>query len=409
MNNYEFDKRKLFYIIVMALLAVVLLALVVIAGFTSGRHIDPPAESAASDVASSDSVSEQGSTPDDPAVSEDEPVTQDVSDTSSVAEESLNSEPVSEPVSEESSQTSAEESSEASKEESSEESIEVSEESSVPDFDPYKIKTSGVSANGKSFPKNAADNTTAGFVAIYNVTKGEFIYTKNATEKAYPASMTKLITAMLAEKYLDKNETIVVGKEIELVKPHSSLAYLYNGEKLPLETVLDAMLLPSGNDAAYVLAVNVGRKILGNNKAPLAACLDAFCEEANRFVQSIGCKHTHITCPDGYHDDAHYSTAGDFALISAEVVKNYPLVKKVCAKKHAKDDYKLEWDNTNNMLDYSYVNGLKTGCTNEAGYCIALSAYAENTDIVVIIMNCSSTSTRTSDAKTLLSCAFGWY
>ena len=61
------------------------------------------------------------------------------------------------------------------------------------------------------------------------------------------------------------------------------------------------------------------------------------------------------------------------------------------------------------MLDYSYVNGLKTGCTNEAGYCIALSAYAENTDIVVIIMNCISTSTRTSDAKTLLSCAFGWY
>ncbi|MBQ6043789.1 MAG: D-alanyl-D-alanine carboxypeptidase [Clostridia bacterium] len=405
MNNKEFDKRKLFYIIVMAILAVVLLVLVVIAGFTSGRHIDSMSEPDVSAVSKDGSVPEQESGSDISDVSQDESGAGEISDISQEPVESQVSEPLSEPVSEESSQISAEESREESKEESSE----ASEEPSVPDFDPYNIKTSGVSANGKTFPKNAADNTTAGFVAIYNVTKGEFIYTKNATDKAYPASMTKLITAMLAEKYLDKSEDIVVGKEIELVKAHSSLAYLYNGEKLPLETVMDAMLLPSGNDAAYVLGVNVGRKILGSSKAPLQACLDAFCEEANRFVQSIGCKHTHITCPDGYHDDAHYSTAGDFALISAEVVKNYPLVKKVCAKKHAKDGYKLEWDNTNNMLDYSYVNGLKTGCTNEAGYCISLSAHAENNDIVIIIMNCSNTSTRTSDAKTLLSCAFGWY
>ena len=222
--------------------------------------------------------------------------------------------------------------------------------------------------------------------------------------------MTKLVTAMLAEKYLPKDGKIIVGKEIEMVKPHSSLAYLYVGEDLPLETVLDAMLLPSGNDAAYVVGVNIGRKLLGVEDASLEDCLAAFCDEANRFVKKLGCKHTNIACPDGFHDPDHYTTAGDYAIISAEVVKNYPLVAKVCAKKRVKDGYKLEWSNTNNLLsEYSYVTGLKTGSTNEAGYCIAISAHAEGCDIVIIIMNCKTASNRTSDAKVLLNSAFGWY
>ncbi len=403
MNENVYTQKKLLYIIIMTILAVVLLVLAAVAGFTSGNgpELSQPTSSDGSEISS---VSEEGLLS-DPELSSDEDDPSLPSEGSSVPDTSSVSEPYPAESSEPVSEISAEES-------SSEISEEPSEETSgqgIPEWKPYTVKTTGKAANGKAFPSAKADSVSAEYVAVYNVTKGEFIYVKNGGAKAYPASMTKLITAMLAEKYLDKDEEIVVGKEIELVKPHSSLAYLYVNEKLPLETVLDAMLLPSGNDAAYVVGVNVGRKLLGDPNASLEACLEAFCKEANRFVSALGCKHTHITCPDGFHDDAHYSTAADFALISAEVVKNYPLVKKVCAKKRAKDGYKLDWTNTNNMLEYSYVNGLKTGSTGEAGYCISISARAEDTDIIIIIMNCKTAAARTSDAKTLLSCAFGWY
>ena len=420
MENNEFIRKKSIYIAVMSVLAVALLVLVIIAG-VSGAHIDAAENgpSAATDPETSSDVSalpvfdlsEQMPESSEPASSEGsaEPV---VSEESADAERS---EPVSEEQYSAAEPSSAETSSAPAESSVPEESSEPvsAEESRVEEvtWDPYDISVSGKSANGKAFPANyAANNTNAEFVAVYNVTKGEFIYVKNAGAKAYPASMTKLITGMLAEKYLSPDEKIVVGEEINMVKPHSSLAYLYVSETLPLETVLDAMLLPSGNDAAYVIGVNIGRKILGDENASLEDCLQAYCDEANRFVLSLGCKHTHITCPDGFHDDGHYSTAGDFAIISAEVVKNYPLIKKVCAKVKAKDGYKLEYKNSNNLLsEYSYVNGLKTGTTNEAGYCIAISAHAENTDIVIIIMNSKSSSTRTSDAKVLLNSAFGWY
>lgn len=419
MENNEFIRKKSLYIAIMSVLAVVLLVLVIIAG-VSGARIDAAengSHAATESETSSDvsalpvfDLSEQTPESSDTAPSEEsvEPV---------VSEESADVE-YSEPVSEEpfssAEPSSAEVSSapvESSVPEESSEPVSVEESKEEVTWDPYKISVSGKSANGKAFPATyATNNTNAKFVAVYNVTKGEFMYVKDAGVKSYPASMTKLITGMLAEKYLSPDEKIIVGEEINMVKPHSSLAYLYVSEELPLETVLDAMLLPSGNDAAYVIGINVGRKLLGDENASLEDCLQAFCDEANRFVRSLGCKHTHITCPDGFHDDDHYSTAGDFAIISAEVVKNYPLIKKVCAKVKAKDGYKLEYKNSNNLLsEYSYVNGLKTGTTNEAGYCIAISAHAENTDIVIIIMNSKSSSTRTSDAKVLLNSAFGWY
>ena len=427
MPNNDFNKQKIFYIVIMCVLAVVLLVLVVIAGVTTGAGIGEPSAAVSADA------SELSVSPDESATSQtdlsadisEQPSAAEISEEISASSGTEHSEPVSFEQSEDAGQSSSEPVSQEpvsvppaeSSAEPVEESYDVSEPASAEEsheevtWAPYSIKVSGVSANGKAFPASyATNNTTAKYVAVYNVTKGEFIYVKDAGVKTYPASMTKLVTAMLAEKYLPKDEKIIVGKEIEMVKPHSSLAYLYVGEDLPLETVLDAMLLPSGNDAAYVVGVNIGRKLLGVEDASLEDCLAAFCDEANRFVKKLGCKHTNITCPDGFHDPDHYTTAGDYAIISAEVVKNYPLVAKVCAKKRVKDGYKLEWSNTNNLLsEYSYVTGLKTGSTNEAGYCIAISAHAEGCDIVIIIMNCKTASNRTSDAKVLLNSAFGWY
>jgi D-alanyl-D-alanine carboxypeptidase (penicillin-binding protein 5/6) len=289
----------------------------------------------------------------------------------------------------------------------SEESIDISEE--VSDVS----EQSDEHVISDNFPVSYIENNvTAGYIAVYNVTEGKYIYGKNENEKCYPASLTKLVTALLAVKHLDTNEIITVGDEIRRIGKGSSVAYLVVGYRMKLEVLLDAMMLPSGNDAAYTAAVAVGRKILGDKNASIDAALECFYKAANEYVRSIGCTGTNIACPDGYHDDNHYTTAWDYVLISKEAMKN-PLIMKVVQKKVAYDTLadgtQVKYENTNLLLDYAYVTGLKTGTTNEAGYCVAVSAKSNGVEIIVVVMKSTSAAARYEGAKKLISAAYGWF
>lgn len=291
--------------------------------------------------------------------------------------------------------------------EASDESPENSAES-VPDENSEEHETAAY------FPITYIENNiTAEYVAVYNVTEGKYIYGKNENEKCYPASLTKLVTALLAVKYINKDEIITVGNEITMIGKGSSTAYLVAGYRMKLETLLDAMLLPSGNDAAYVVAVNVGRKVLGDENTSIIEALECFYKTANEFVKSIGCTGTNISCPDGYHDDNHYTTAWDYVLISREALKSN-LIRKVVGKKIAYDTLadgtQVSYTNINQLIsDTDYVTGLKTGTTDEAGYCIAVSAENNGEEIIVIAMKSATAADRYSDAKKLISAAYRWF
>lgn len=263
-----------------------------------------------------------------------------------------------------------------------------------------------------NFIENGPNRVTAEYVAVYNLTEDKFIYGKNEFEKCYPASLTKLVTAILAEKYIGVSEEIVVGDEIFRIGKGSSVAYLQKGYRMNLETLLDAMLLPSGNDAAYTAAVKIGRNILSDGNASIDSALAKYYETANAYVASIGCEGTHISTPDGYHDSEHYTTAWDYVLISREALKSgliRKVVKKTVAHDKLLDGRQITYNNVNMLIDRDYVTGLKTGTTSEAGYCIAVSTGYNGVELIIISLRSSTPENRYLDAEKLISAAYGWF
>ena len=117
----------------------------------------------------------------------------------------------------------------------------------------------------KTLPKSFIDrNTFSPYVVLYDVTDDQILYSKNAEKKCYPASLTKLLTALVALDYAKPEDAFTLGNELYMISPGSSRAYLTVGTKMTMEQLLQALLLPSGNDAAYAIAVQVGRLIEKN-------------------------------------------------------------------------------------------------------------------------------------------------
>lgn len=103
------------------------------------------------------------------------------------------------------------------------------------------------------------------YCCVINAKTGTVMYSKNADQKAYPASITKLMTACVMLKYCEGDEVFTAGDEVKMIGEGSSIAYILEGHRLTVNMLVDAMLLPSGNDAAYVVAVNVARKVSGDD------------------------------------------------------------------------------------------------------------------------------------------------
>ena len=155
-------------------------------------------------------------------------------------------------------------------------------------------------------------------IFVYDVDSGKMLYcSTEKTDRLYPASITKLFTAWLALKHLEPDRVITVGEEVRMVGVGSSLAYISPGCRLTVEMLVEAMLLPSGNDAAYALAAAAGRVIAGEENLSAATAVQRFVAEMNQEAGRLGMDSTNFTNPDGYHTGAHYSCPGDLALIGA--------------------------------------------------------------------------------------------
>ena len=247
----------------------------------------------------------------------------------------------------------------------------------------------------------AADRAiTAEQYFVYSRKSGEFLMSFGDGERVYPASVTKLFTAYVALSYLEPDDVIVVGDALEMVTPGSSVAGFEAGDEVTVEKLIEAMLLPSGNDAAYILACEVGWKIGGDMHYSLAA--QRFTEEMNNVAATLGMTGTHFANPDGIHQDDHYTTYADL-VIMAEVSLDNPIIAK-----YAKLSSDGEWTNTNALLDPQSLYycpiavGLKTGQTPSAGSCL-LSAFSYNDEELIIgVFGCPEAEDRFADALQLL-------
>lgn len=246
-------------------------------------------------------------------------------------------------------------------------------------------------------------------VLLYDKKTNTIICKKNSEKALFPASTTKIMTAYVALKYLPENYNLKVGSELSLLQPESSLAYLKEGSTISLEDALYALLLPSGNDAAYVIAVNTARYVSERIMTDKEA-VNYFCTLMNRAAADAGALRTNFCNPDGYHDPFHYTTAEDLLRIAIKTTE-YPLIAEIASapfretKIVSGEDY--YWINGNclvvndNRYYLPFAKGLKTGFTDEAGYCMVATASDNDNDLIAIVMKAPSLAGRYTDAAKL--------
>ena len=224
-------------------------------------------------------------------------------------------------------------------------------------------------------------------VLLVSMDTGQTVFERNADEKMYPASTTKIMTYIIAYENIPNIEEarIEIKKPIidKLRNTGSSMAFLSDhvGEKVSGKDLLYSLMVPSGNDAAMVLADYVGN---GDVKV--------FVDKMNAKAKELGCQNTHFANPDGLHNKDHYTTARDLLIITeyALTLPNFETISNT-------DRYKCEGDDTslvttNGLIDsnseyyYTYAKGIKTGTTDEAGRCLVTTASADGQSYILILL-----------------------
>lgn len=240
---------------------------------------------------------------------------------------------------------------------------------------------------------------------VYDLDDGTFLISSpNLQENTiYPASVTKLFTGYVALQCLDPAQEVMVGYERTLVDGTSSVAGIYWGDYLTVEELIAGMFLPSGNDAAYTLAVTAGRHLAGDPDMDMEEAIRRFVEEMNTQAQMEGMTGSHFVTPDGFHDDDHYMSAQDLAILAGLVLDHTVLAKYAGTLDYTltlSEDRVLDWHNTNLLLDPNsayycpYAVGLKTGYTTPGGNCLLSAFRVEHENLVI-----GAFGSQTSDAR----------
>jgi len=217
-------------------------------------------------------------------------------------------------------------------------------------------------------------------VVLMNADTGEVLYEESPSVRMEIASTTKILTAICVIEHNDIFRECVIPNEA--VGVEGSSIYLKKGEKWHIIDLLYGLMLRSGNDAAAALA------ILTSDNLP------NFCDLMNETARRAGATNSHFTNPHGLHDENHYSTAKDMAMITAYALKS-PIFNKICrTKTHtcekitANGAEKQVFYNKNKLLySYEYATGVKTGYTTHSGRCLVTSAEKEGVRLICVTLN----------------------
>ena len=240
----------------------------------------------------------------------------------------------------------------------------------------------------------ADPNPAASAAILIDKDSGYVLYDKNADEKRYPASTTKIMTALITLENAENLDELVEVTEEDFigVASDASKAGFMVGEQVPVIDLLYGLMLPSGNEAANTLARYIGGSI------------ENFVDMMNEKAKELGCTGTHFENPNGLHDDNHYTTARDLAIITQEALKDetFALIVNTAQKTLSETNMTPMRDGkalkvyTTNMLIYSryqpeyysYAKGVKTGFTSEAGYCLVSTAIYDGSQLISVVLGC---------------------
>lgn len=236
-------------------------------------------------------------------------------------------------------------------------------------------------ADTEPLPLPAEPRVKAGAAIAYDLTNEEIILEKNMNEKMYPASITKLMTALLLAENTSPDKDLYIG-EAPLEAPafaiNKNLFILYVGDTVKADAVMKAMLLPSANDMAVVAAEDVGGDV------------DGFVDLMNSKAEELGMADTHFTNPIGLHDPNHYTTAWDLVKLVKAAYEN-DWVRETMATQSAniRTEYQYVGDieNTNVLLGQDGNIGGKTGYTEEAGKCLTAVYSRDGREIIQVLLD----------------------
>lgn len=240
---------------------------------------------------------------------------------------------------------------------------------------------------GKEGEEDAS--VTAEAAAAFGIDSKQVIFQKNPFERLYPASITKIMTALIAIRDGDLTDSVTVGPETVITETGASLAHINPGDTLTMEQLLYGLMLPSGNDAGAAIAVH------------MAGSTEAFAEKMNETAHALGATDTHFVNPHGLNNEDHYTTAYDLYLIFNEALK-YPEFRKIIGTVSYQAQYTdstgqaktQEWKNSNQYLNGKSkapegvaVIGGKTGTTRAAGSCLILGCQDESgNDYISVVL-----------------------
>ena len=253
-------------------------------------------------------------------------------------------------------------------------------------------------------------NLKSEYYFVYNYEDGSFVSNCDEDTRIYPASITKLLTALLALEILPEDTLITPGNEVYIPDGNASSAFIRPHHTLTLEMLIEGMMIPSGDDAAYAVAAACGRVIAEDVSLSYKDAAAVFVEEMNRYAISVGCTGSNFTVPDGYAGDEHYSTIHDIALISRLAAENEIIMKYsgmssddvVYASGHTNT-----WLNTNDMLDLDSkfynknIIGLKTGSLKKNYSLVSLYDDSEN-QYLIGVFAAKNENGRYKDTKTII-------
>jgi len=237
------------------------------------------------------------------------------------------------------------------------------------------------------------------------------IYTKAPSQAIAPASLTKLVTACTALKHVSADTVFTVGSEQNLVPQGSSICLIRPGHRLKLRDLITGMLLASGNDAAYTVAVNVARTVSQNPNMGDREAVTYFAGLMNQYVKSIGAQNSCFVNPEGWDHPDQRTTVEDLAKIAKAAISD-PTIREIASwhKKYVvfASGENVTWVNSNSLLDpqspYYMPNasGLKTGTTPNAGRCLIAVVEKNGIQYIAIAAGCRSEDARYLSIRQLM-------
>ena len=243
----------------------------------------------------------------------------------------------------------------------------------------------------------AVPNIDASSYALLDVKSGSIIAGKNLDKKVEPASLTKIATLYLVfksleSKYISENDYVTISKKAW--KMVGSRMFVEVGKKVQVRDLIQGVIVQSGNDASVALAEHI------------AGDEEFFVTMLNKLAGEMGLDNTKFQNVSGMPNKDHYTTARDLAILSQRLIQDFPEQYKWFSQKKYTYNNITQLNRNRLLTTYEYADGIKTGHTSSAGYCLSASAELEGTRLVSVIFGAKSSKVRFKYAKTLFKFGF---